>query len=59
MLFGYVRISTKVQKFGLQVDALLKEGVDPKNIYSDTASGAKSERKGLDELYTKLREGDT
>ena len=59
MLFGYVRVSTKAQKFDLQVDALLKEGVDSKNIYSDTASGAKSERKGLDELHTKLREGDT
>jgi DNA invertase Pin-like site-specific DNA recombinase len=43
----------------MQVDALLKAGVNPKNIYSDTASGAKSERKGLDELQTKLREGDT
>jgi DNA invertase Pin-like site-specific DNA recombinase len=59
MLFGYVRVSTKSQKFDLQVDALLKEGVNSKNIYSDTASGAKSERKGLDELHSKLREGDT
>ena len=59
MLFGYVRVSTKTQKLDLQVDALLKEGIDSKNIYSDIASGAKSERKGLEELQAKLREGDT
>jgi DNA invertase Pin-like site-specific DNA recombinase len=59
MLFGYVRVSTKSQKLDLQVDALLKEGVQTNNIYSDIASGVKSERKGLEDLLDKLREGDT
>lgn len=59
MIFGYVRVSTKSQKLDLQVDAMLKEGVKPKNIFSDIASGAKSERKGLDELMERLREDDT
>lgn len=43
----------------MQVDAFLKEGIDSKNIYADISSGAKSERKGLDELLSKLRGGDT
>jgi DNA invertase Pin-like site-specific DNA recombinase len=59
MKFGYARVSTKSQKHDLQVDAFLKEGIDTKNIYADISSGAKSERKGLDELLSKLREGDT
>ncbi|GMN07175.1 recombinase family protein [Croceitalea sp. MTPC5] len=59
MTFGYARVSTKAQKHDLQVDAFLKEGIKPKNIYADISSGAKSERKGLDELLSKLREGDT
>jgi DNA invertase Pin-like site-specific DNA recombinase len=59
MKFGYARISTKSQKHDLQVDAFLKEGIDSKNIYADISSGAKSERRGLDEMLSKLREGDT
>lgn len=59
MKFGYVRISTKDQKFDLQYDALLKEGVAMKNIYKDVASGVREERKGLDRLLLKLRDGDT
>jgi DNA invertase Pin-like site-specific DNA recombinase len=58
MKFGYARISTKDQNFDLQLDALVKVGVEKKNIYTDVSSGAKSERKGLDSLLGKLREGD-
>jgi predicted site-specific integrase-resolvase len=47
MVFGYARVSTKSQKHDLQVDAFLKEGIKPKNIYADISSGAKAERKGL------------
>ncbi|TKD59039.1 recombinase family protein, partial [Flavobacterium sp. ASW18X] len=59
MKFGYARVSTKSQKHDLQVDAFLKEGIHPPNIYTDVSSGAKAERKGLDEMLKKLREGDT
>ena len=59
MKFGYARVSTKSQKHDLQVDAFLKEGIEPKDIYADISSGAKAERKGLDEMLAKLREGDT
>lgn len=59
MLLGYVRVSTNTQNPNLQIDALLKVGGSEKNIYADISSGAKAERKGLDEMLSKLREGDT
>jgi len=59
MLFGYVRVSTKTQNANLQIDALLKEEVLEKNIYSDISSGAKAERHDLDIMMSRLREGDT
>jgi len=43
-------VSTKSLKHDLQVDAFLKEGIKPKNIYADISSGAKAERKGFDAL---------
>lgn len=59
MIFGYARISTSSQNLDLQVDALLKAGVDIKNIYIDKVSGIKSQRKNLSKLMEHLREGDT
>ena len=59
MLFGYVRVSTKIQNPSLQIDALLKEGVTEKNIFRDVSSGAMAERHDLDLMISKLREGDT
>lgn len=59
MVFGYARKSKNSQKLNLQVDALLEYGVNEKNIYCDSISGSKSERKNLDILLSKLREGDT
>lgn len=57
MLIGYARVSTTEQNLDLQKDALLKVGCD--KIFTDTASGAKTERIGLDEALTHLRKGDT
>lgn len=48
MLLGYVRISTNDQSFDLQLDALRQHGC--KRFFSDTVSGAKSKRPGLDEM---------
>ena len=56
MLIGYARVSTHEQTLDLQQDALKKAGCDP--IYTDTASGAKAERKGLQDALQYLREGD-
>jgi DNA invertase Pin-like site-specific DNA recombinase len=57
MLIGYARVSTQDQTLNLQKDALEKNGC--KKIFTDTAGGAKQERKGLEEAQNFLREGDT
>ena len=57
MLIGYARVSTQDQTLDLQKDALEKLGCT--KIFTDTASGAKAERIGLDEAMSHLREGDT
>jgi DNA invertase Pin-like site-specific DNA recombinase len=57
MLIGYARISTHEQTLALQQDALHKAGCD--RIFTDTASGAKAERRGLEEALRYVRKGDT
>jgi DNA invertase Pin-like site-specific DNA recombinase len=57
MLIGYTRVSTHDQTLNLQQDALGKAGCT--KIFTDTASGAKAERKGLDEALSYVRKGDT
>lgn len=59
MLIGYARVSTHDQNLDLQLDALIKAGCDTEHIYKDTISGAKTERKGLEEALSHLRSGDT
>src|SRR5918999_4477134 len=56
MNIGYARVSTQDQTLNLQKDALEKIGC--KKIFTDTASGAKQERKGLEEALEYVREGD-
>jgi DNA invertase Pin-like site-specific DNA recombinase len=51
------RVSTQDQTLNLQKDALEKLGCN--KIFTDTASGAKAERIGLDEALEYVREGDT
>jgi DNA invertase Pin-like site-specific DNA recombinase len=59
MLLGYMRISTKEQKFALQQDALLAAGVAECYLYQDIASGAKQARPGLAACLKALHPGDT
>lgn len=54
---GYARVSTKGQHLSMQEDALKDSGC--KEIYTDIASGSRSERPGLDNALSYLREGDT
>ena len=54
---GYARISTQDQTLALQQDALAKVPCD--RIFTDTASGAKTDRAGLTEALSHLRKGDT
>src|SRR5271157_6028469 len=56
MLIGYARVSTQDQTLNLQKDALEKIGCS--KIFTDTASGSSTDRKGLEEAIEFLREGD-
>lgn len=56
MLVGYARVSTDDQNLDLQKDALQSCGCE--RIFEDRISGAKSERKGLDEAINYMRAGD-
>jgi DNA invertase Pin-like site-specific DNA recombinase len=57
MLIGYARASTHEQTLHLQQDALTKAGCT--KTFTDTASGAKTERIGLEEALNYVRKGDT
>jgi DNA invertase Pin-like site-specific DNA recombinase len=57
MLIGYARVSTTEQTLNLQQDALHKAGCN--KIFTDIASGAKTERIGLDDALSYVRKGDT
>src|SRR3954471_6349817 len=57
MLVGYARVSTIDQTLDLQRDALTKAGCT--KIFTDTASGAQTEREGLTEALSYVRVGDT
>ncbi len=57
MNVGYARVSTEDQKLDLQLDALKKAGCD--QVFKDVASGAQSNRAGLDSATKYLRPGDT
>jgi DNA invertase Pin-like site-specific DNA recombinase len=57
MLIGYARVSTHDQTLALQQDALTK--AECSKIFTDTASGAKTERIGLEQALTYVRKGDT
>ena len=57
MLIGYARISTIDQTLALQQDALTQAGCQ--ELYTDTASGASTDRPGLAQALSHLRSGDT
>src|SRR5437868_5612677 len=56
MQIGYARISTGEQTLDLQLDALKAAGCD--KVFTDTASGAKTERPGLSDALSHVRPGD-
>lgn len=61
-LIGYARVSKAdgSQVVDLQRDALAKAGVDLEHhLYSDTASGKRDDRPGLEACIKALRHGDT
>jgi DNA invertase Pin-like site-specific DNA recombinase len=60
MKIGYARISKTdgSQVLNLQIDALVKSGVNPNKIYRDKASGKNSDRPELTNCLKALRHGD-
>jgi hypothetical protein len=56
MHIGYARVSTKDQSLDLQVDALKNAGCE--QVFREVASGAKTARPVLDDVLSRLREGD-
>ena len=56
MLIGYARVSTADQTLNLQQDALEQAGCS--KIFTDTISGAKTERVGLEQALSYVRPGD-
>ena len=56
MLIGYARVSTSDQRLDLQEDALRAAGCE--HIFTDTVSGAKTERPGLAAALEACRGGD-
>lgn len=57
MKIGYIRVSTQEQNKSLQRDALKKAGCE--KYFSDTMTGVKFERKGLEKALAFLRPEDT
>ena len=58
MEYGYARVSTKEQNIDRQLNAVLKEGIEMKQIYIDKASGNNFKRSEYQRLIKKLKEGD-
>lgn len=57
MKIGYARVSTSDQSVYMQKQALKQAGCE--KIFSDTASGVRSDRVGLDNAMAHLRANDT
>src|SRR6266705_3946658 len=57
MKIGYTRVSKQAQNEALQRDALKEAGSE--KYFGDKMTGSKFERKGLEDLLTFVRSGDT
>lgn len=57
-VFGYGRVSSQDQNEERQIDALLKAGVDERDIFIDKKSGKDFDREQYKALLGRLREGD-
>ena len=58
MLIGYARVSTEEQNLDRQIDALVKYGVDVRNIYQEKITGTKRDREQLNKMIDELQEND-
>ncbi|MDO4138070.1 recombinase family protein [Clavibacter michiganensis] len=60
-LLGYTRVSTMSQDAQLQLDALVKDGVQKRDVFADVTSGSRAaiERPGMKKLLEYAEDGDT
>jgi len=58
MLVGYARVSTLDQNLDRQIDALVKYGVDKRNIYQEKITGTKKKRPMLEKMLNELEKDD-
>ena len=56
MQIGYARVSTEEQHLELQLDALKAASCD--RVFTDRISGSRTQRPGLDDALSPVREGD-
>jgi len=56
--FGYVRVSSKDQNVGRQIESLESIGIEERDIFIDKQSGKSFEREMYQTLKNMLREGD-
>jgi len=57
-LFGYARVSTSQQSLDVQINAMIKAGVDKNRIFTDKSTGANKDREDLKLLSIKVESGD-
>lgn len=58
MIYGYARVSTTDQKLTVQINQLMENGVDRKNIFKEKKTGRNAERDELKKLIEVLQPGD-
>jgi DNA invertase Pin-like site-specific DNA recombinase len=58
MLLGYARVPTANQKPELQIDALLKAGVDRRHLFENRMSGLRADRPQLAQALAYATKGD-
>jgi DNA invertase Pin-like site-specific DNA recombinase len=56
--YGYSRVSTSAGDWAIQLEALVKAGVDDRDIYREKASGLKRDRMELRRVLDLLRRND-
>lgn len=56
--YGYARVSTEDQSFGMQLDYFTRQGITSDHIYSEKRSGADADRPALLAVLKILQAGD-
>lgn len=56
--YGYARVSTASQSTKEQIQQLLENGVEKKNIFSEKFTGTKRDRPKFNQLLAGLKPGD-